>query len=153
MNSTLQVPFLDRLLDDAPELTRDPSGTWSWDSTRARAALARDLEMLLNTRRLQTHHLEGFPEAARSVLSYGMDDLGAYTLQDPSSRTRLLESLTEVLQRHEPRLKDVQVHLVSGDASPNHLAFRIEGRMAWGPAVAFDARFHLGSQRCRIQQA
>ena len=63
----LQTTLLDRLVDDAPDLTRDPPMTRTQEMMAIRAGFCRDLEALLNTRRLFPHAAEGICAAARKA--------------------------------------------------------------------------------------
>jgi type VI secretion system protein ImpF len=96
--------LLDRLLDDDPSAADDPHQATGAQASRVKGSLARNLEELLNTRRLPDWELEGFPRCADSLLAFGIGDLTRFNVRDPRSMRSLLDHLRKTIERFEPRL-------------------------------------------------
>jgi type VI secretion system protein ImpF len=133
---------LDRLLDDAPEVTREPPTSSHQYLRDLRDAVRRDLENLLNTRK----RLLAWPprsEGERSALAYGVPDLTGRNFSSKQRRADFLRSVEDVLRRFEPRFKRVKVTPVESDeALERTLHFRIDALLHAEPApeqVAFDS--------------
>ena len=57
-------------------------------------SVARDLEALLNSRAaMQADCFEAYPEAHRSVASFGMADFVGFSLANPADRDRICRTL------------------------------------------------------------
>mgnify|MGYP000495024245 CR=1 FL=1 len=106
-------------------------------------AVARDLEALLNTRAvLPDGFLDGYPECARSIVSYGMNDFADLSLSSPSDRAFICTCIEQAIARHEPRLGEVKASLEMRHGAVNRLDFSITGVLvasASQEAVNFDA--------------
>src|ERR1700741_1514723 len=106
-------------------------------------AVARDLEDLLNTRAaLPEELLQAYPECNRSILNYGLMDFAGMCLSSSEDRARICASLKAAIERHEPRLRNVQARLEREAGSINRVSFVINATLAL-PAlnhiVSFDA--------------
>ncbi|MDR2852970.1 MAG: type VI secretion system baseplate subunit TssE [Burkholderiaceae bacterium] len=109
-------------------------------------ALARDLEALLNTRMAFTEDmLEAFPKCAKSVLTYGINDFSGLALASHDDRAHICASLTRAIERHEPRLQQVNVTLrmdESARSNTNVLYFGILAKLTLpgiSESVSYDA--------------
>ena len=106
-------------------------------------AVARDLEALLNTRAvLPDGFLDAYPECARSIVSYGMNDFADLSLSSPSDRAFICECIENAIACHEPRLSEVKASLEMRHGAVNRLDFSITGVLvasASQEAVNFDA--------------
>ena len=56
-------------------------------------SLRRDLEWLLNTRRIAIDLADEYPELDRSVYNFGLPDFTAMSFSSPKDRARLLRAL------------------------------------------------------------
>ncbi|WP_338764987.1 type VI secretion system baseplate subunit TssE [Massilia sp. METH4] len=91
-------------------------------------AVARDLEDLLNTRMaLPEEMLEGWPECAASILTYGLVDIAGMCLSSVDDRTRICDSLRTTIERHEPRLRNVVARVEQQTGTVNRVNFVITG--------------------------
>ncbi|HEY1150009.1 MAG TPA: type VI secretion system baseplate subunit TssE [Pseudoduganella sp.] len=105
------MSLFDRLLGETPAL---------------KDAIARDLEDLLNTRCALPAHLQrAYPECAASVLNYGLADFAALCVGSSEDRARVCASLRATVERHEPRLRNVQVRLELRQGAVNRVDFAI----------------------------
>ncbi|MRW89089.1 type VI secretion system baseplate subunit TssE [Duganella sp. FT80W] len=106
-------------------------------------SVARDLEDLLNTRcALPEDMLRAWPECARSIVNYGLVDFAGMCLSSSEDRARICAALKAAIERHEPRLRNVQARLEYQPGSINRVSFAIYGMLAGLPyteAVSFDA--------------
>jgi type VI secretion system protein ImpF len=115
---------------------------------RHRAAVARDLEWLLNTRRTPDEAPEDFPETRESVYHYGIPDLQHMGGESGVVRRALAREIKDAVQTFEPRLSQVRVAWVSQDeegeegSDKHRLRFRIDAILLMDPEperVSFDA--------------
>jgi len=146
--------LLDRLLDDDPSSPGDPPQAAGLQA-RVKGSLARDLEELLNSRRIPDWELEGFPRCADSLLAFGVADLTRFNVLDPRSLKNLQDHLRKTIERFEPRLGNVRISLEQGREAGKALRFRVDALLRQQPGkppVAYDATVLLGTQSCQIQQ-
>jgi type VI secretion system protein ImpF len=140
---------LDRLIDREPRDATEPPPTRAQSVRQLKASLRRDLEWLLNTRRIAEEAPESFEELNRSLYNYGLPDFSAMSFSNPRDRTRLLRSLEASIRLFEPRLDAVKVIPVevTGEAQNKRLLrFQIEGLLKMDPApeqVSFDTVLQL----------
>ncbi len=101
-----------------------------------RAALRRDLEMLLNTRTVPRHlppHLDALSDSA---LSYGTGDFFSAELVTQAQRAAFCEEIRKRIEKFEPRLVDLTVDLASDPIpSRRHLRLRIKARHVARPGL------------------
>jgi len=81
-HQTLQISLLDRLIDEEPGLSRESAPYRVFTIGQVKAAVTRDLENLLNTRRNIQVPPVAFEELNNSLFVYGVRD---YTAQNPRS--------------------------------------------------------------------
>jgi type VI secretion system protein ImpF len=110
----------------------------------------RDLEWLLNTRRIYLTVPDDYPELQRSVYHYGVPDITSLGRDAPATRARLASHLEEAIALFEPRLSNVAITVPErreGDPSEQgaeargQLHFRIQALLAMDPEplrIAFD---------------
>ena len=71
---------------------------------RLKDALRRDLEWLLNTRRIAVPPDESLVEVNRSLYVFGLPDFTAFSLSSPKDQAKLVRLLQATLKLFEPRL-------------------------------------------------
>ena len=118
--------------------------------------VARDLELLLNTKReLQGDIPEGLSEIKRSIVVYGLPDFTSYSIGNRQDRKRVERAIEQAVNAHEPRLKRVRVILDDpGKTMDRVLRFRVEAILHVEPArepVSFDAVLQLNTQRYEVK--
>jgi type VI secretion system protein ImpF len=152
---TVSQSVIDRLIDREPGLAADPSTTRAQSVRQLKAALRRDLEWLLNTRRNPEAAGEDMQEVAASLYNYGLPDFSAYSLNSPRDRSRLMTELENCVALFEPRLKGIRVSVVEApSAAARILHFQIEGMLQMDPApeqVSFDTVLQLTSGEYQIR--
>jgi type VI secretion system protein ImpF len=140
---------LDRLIDDAPGAAREAAGDRGWSVVQAKAAVKRDLEWLLNSRRVAASLPADPGHLGRSSLTYGLPDLAAFALANPADQARLRRAIEEVVERFEPRLTRVAVTLETGRDVERSVRFRIDAMLRVEPEpepVSFDSVMRLDTQ-------
>jgi len=152
---TVTQSVVDRLIDREPLLASEPSMSRPQSVRNLKAALRRDLEWLLNTRRNPEAAGESLQELSASLYNYGLPDFSAYSLNSPRDRSQLLSELENCVAIFEPRLKQVQVTLVEAPSSALRiLHFQIEGMLQMDPSpeqVSFDTVLQLTSGEYQIR--
>jgi type VI secretion system protein ImpF len=129
----LQPSLLDRLTDDEPDVLEESRDKRALSQERLRASVLRDLSWLFNTTNLSSLvDLSAYPEAAKSVLNYGLPDLAGHTVTGMDV-AELEQLLKRAIWNYEPRLtqRSVRVRLaVDPDAmSHNSMSFAIEAEL------------------------
>src|ERR1700744_4026257 len=104
--------LLDRLLDDAPELSVDPPRTRQAQARDALDSIRRDLEALLNTRRLHITPPLGLTQLRQSLLSYGMADFIGANMVTREQRQVFAAKIEESIRIFEPRFRNLSVSVL-----------------------------------------
>jgi len=148
---------LDRLIDQDPDASAEAVPNRSQSVRQLKEALRRDLEWLLNTRRIAVPPDESLKELNRSVYVYGLPDFTAYSLKNPKDQTKLVRFLHQTVKIFEPRLANVRVvPLEETTGFARTLRFRIEGLLLMDPApehVSFDTVLELTSGEYEVRDA
>jgi len=135
---------LDRLIDDDPKSNVEPAMTRSQSVRAFKASLRRDLEWLLNARRVITELPDECVELARSVYTFGLPDITSMSKDSRESFERLARLIQAAIDVFEPRLGDVAVELREGDSKVlRDVHFVIDGILKLDPMperVMFDTR-------------
>jgi type VI secretion system protein ImpF len=122
---------------------------------RAVESLRRDLEWLLNTRKIAVEPDPGLKELNQSVYVFGLPDLSGFSLSAPKDRAKLLRVLQTAIKIFEPRLANVRVIPVEApDTGRQSMNFRIEGLMRLDPTpepVSFDTVLKLASGEYEVK--
>ncbi|WP_207480969.1 type VI secretion system baseplate subunit TssE [Arenibaculum pallidiluteum] len=127
----LQGTVLDRLLDPVPERERSRKESLA----RLRAAVRRDLEALLNTRRRCLDWPADAAELDSSLLAYGVPEFTGTGLAAREAQEAYCRMLERTIRRLEPRLLQVEVRRTeSADPLDPTLRFRISALMHAEPA-------------------
>ena len=138
--------LIDRLTSAEPKLTAE---------RQLKASLRRDLEWLLNTRRIVVPPQESLLELNRSLYVYGLPDFSSYSLNSPKDRNRLVRALETTISIFEPRLIDVKVVPVEmSGTTARMMRFQIEGLLLMDPApeqVSFDTVLQLTSGEYQVK--
>lgn len=134
--------ILDRLIDDNPDTTRDPSKSRGQNLVELRQAVRRDLENLLNARQPAMTWPPGLEEAAKSLANYGIPDFTASNLGAEREREQFRLEIERTIRRAEPRFQSVSVKLLERGEVDRSMRFRIDAMMYADPApepMVFDS--------------
>jgi type VI secretion system protein ImpF len=118
-------------------------------------SLHRDLSELLNSRRSLLVHIEELPACVRdSILAYGLpefDPISRVGIADGRSLKQTIESL---IQRFEPRLSQLEVHVVETASGHGRVDLQIHAMLQSPHAskkVIIETHIDTDQQLCTIQ--
>jgi type VI secretion system protein ImpF len=119
----------DRLMA-ASDLNGVDSTSQAMTLAQLKAAVAHDLEGLLNTRlAIAPDALSQYPRCRRSILSYGLRDFAGMCLTSSDDQTIICECLKAAIECHEPRLSHVRAEVFCDRNATNRLDFVISGTL------------------------
>lgn len=151
----VSIPLLDRLIDHEPRNSQELPPSRSQSVRILRDSLRRDLEWLLNSRRIAMPPDESFTELNKSLYMFGLPDLTSYSVGNPRDRASLLRILQSTIATFEPRLDNVRVIPVEdAELGSRTLRFRIEAWLKMDPApevIYFDTVLQLMSGEVKIK--
>src|SRR5487761_1830990 len=152
---TVTLSVLDRLIDHDPKNSSEAPLTRSQAERALKNGVRRDLEWLLNTRRIALEPDESLRELNKSLYVYGLPDFSAYSVASPKDQAMLLRTLQTALKIFDPRLLNVHVvPLEQGAVGIQALRLRIEAMLLMDPSpehVSFDTFIELKSGACRVR--
>jgi len=157
MSSSLRIrrSLFDRLLGAHQEVPDGVMPTYTLDQLRD--AVAADLERLLNTRTaLHADSASLGPHARRSVLSFGVRDFASRVLASSEDQRHIARSLTQAIERHEPRLRHVNVDFRVDASTGTALQFTVRAMLVVTPlneGVSFDAVLMPAASRYHVTQS
>ena len=152
--TTITISALDRLIDLEPENRMENPLSRSQSVRLLKSAVRRDLEWLLNSRRIAEPPEEGLKELNKSVYMYGLPDLSALTMASMADRNKLVRQVVGAINMFEPRLTNVRLVLVeTPDAGKKDVRLRIDAMLRMDPVpepVSFDTVIELKSGNCHL---
>ncbi|WP_406695668.1 type VI secretion system baseplate subunit TssE [Singulisphaera sp. Ch08] len=115
-------------------------------------AVRRDLEALLNTRQSQGDLPKCYEELTHSVFTFGIPDVVILSTMALERDGEMGPVIAELIERFEPRLRDVQVILADKDPLGREIRFHIEGRLRVEPypELGFETVLELTTGRALI---
>ncbi len=145
LNQALVPTMLDRLIDPDSGGTQARAG---YGIEQVVASVRRDLEDLLNTHRAIIQLPDEYPELHRSPVGYGIPDFGSLQTSTRRQQDAIGQMVEKIISTFEPRLREVQVHVVQDTrATEHHLSvrFQIEARLKVEPYpdVSFETVMEL----------
>src|SRR5579884_1025779 len=154
-DANASLSLIDRLIDNDPRTPTDPYVTRAQSVRQLKGSLRRDLEWLLNTRRVAVPVPESMVELSRSLYNYGLPDFSSYSLNSTKDRARLLRAIESTISLFEPRLAGIKVTPVEvAGGSSRVLRFQIEGMLLMDPApeqVSFDTVLQLTNGEYQVK--
>ncbi|NTV42741.1 MAG: type VI secretion system baseplate subunit TssE [Syntrophobacteraceae bacterium] len=145
-HNSLQASILDRLIDEEPGLSREPVQYRLVSVGQMRGAVIRDLENLLNTRRIVVSPPEAYEEVNNSLFVYGLKDYTAHNPKSPTARQQLRMDIEKTVSLFEPRLRNVNVHVETPTPGERSVKFRITAMLVVEPIaepITFDTFFDI----------
>lgn len=142
----LQVSILDRLIDDESVQNIQSS------LRQVKAAVARDIEKLLNSRRSLLEPPSGCKYLADSLQVYGLKDFTALNPGSGLVRQQIRSDIERTIARFESRLSEVRVQMET-IGQQGSLRFRIMGKLHADPhieKVTFDTFFDANRGTCKV---
>lgn len=115
-------------------------------------SVRRDLEALLNTRQTQGDLPSYYVELTHSVFTFGVPDVSILSALVLDGETEMGPLLAELIERFEPRLREIRVTLTDKDPRGRELRFHIEGRLRVEPfpELGFETVVELTTGRAVI---
>ena len=155
---TVQGSLIDRLTDFEPKSSVEGRTGYLESVRQFKAGLQRDLEWLLNTRRIPISAPEELEEVDHSVYHYGLPDLTSISRDSPEARDRLRRRVEDAIASFEPRLANVNIIMleVEGEQHRRELRFHVEGTLLMDPTpeqVVFDTVLHFASGEYEVEGA
>ena len=156
LDRTVQQPLLDRLIDLDPKAGAEAPMTLAQSVRALKASVRRDLEWLLNTRRIPEAVPEELEELSQSLYSYGLPDISSMSRDAIESRIKLLRHVERTIAQFEPRLARVRVSMVEddgGEGARRELRFVIEAILRMDPnpeQVVFDTVLEITSGEYQV---
>lgn len=152
---TVTQSVLDRLIDREPSVPTEPAPTRAQSVRQLKAALRRDLEWLLNSRRNPEAAGPEFVEVEHSLFNYGLPDISSLHWNSTRDRARLAHMLEIAVALFEPRLDRVKVIPLDGAGGTIQvLRFQIEGMLKMDPApehITFDTVLQLSNGEYQVK--
>jgi type VI secretion system protein ImpF len=146
---TAQWSVLDRLIDTEPDTPTDAPRTWAQSVRELRRAVRRDLEWLLNTRRIIEPAPDELGEVTRSLYHYGLPDITSLGAESMDSQHWLRRQVEETIALFEPRLANVRATIAPrGEGNQREVRFVIEALLRVEPdpeQVVFDTVLEVSS--------
>jgi len=141
----LRRSVLDRLAHSGEPEPRN----WHESVRALKNAVLRDIEWLLNTRRIIDPAGEELPELYQSVFNYGLPDLTSLSTDSATARKQLLRHVEACIEQFEPRLSDVRVSeaVIEGEGG-RRVHFMVEGLLRLHPdpePISFDTVLETGT--------
>lgn len=145
--------LLEKLFDDEP--LRPSLGLFkSHNLEEFKSAVALDVEALLNSRFVMDIELiKEFEQCKKSILTYGLGDISSRSMASSDDRVFICQSLSECINNHEPRLKDVKITLSGSQGESGGLRFSISAMLIVHPSrepVNFDALLQPSTLQYRV---
>lgn len=142
----LQPSLLDRLVDDEPSNSQESRDQRVLSVRRLRQSVLRDMAWLLNAVSLESvQSLDSYPEAAKSVINYGIPDLSGHTIASGDIES-IEKRIRMVILNFEPRIlpNTLSIKVISTDSyNHNAMNFDIEGDLWMQP---LPTRLYLKTQ-------
>jgi type VI secretion system protein ImpF len=151
----ITLSVLDRLIDQDPKSSSEAPLQRAQAVRLLKNAVKRDLEWLLNNRRIAGEPPESMREVSRSLYIYGLPDFSAYNIGSDRDKNRLVRVLQSSIRLFEPRLANVRVVPVEVTSTGTRkVRFRIEGLLLMDPApehVSFDTVLQLNNGEYQVK--
>ena len=144
---------LDRLIQSGEQEPRNSS-----ESIRMlKDAVMRDVEWILNTRRIAELAPSHLTEVNNSVYHYGLADITSVSAGSPSARRELLRRVEQCVERFEPRLSSVRVSEPESEKSQESsraIRFHIEAVLRYDDEpIFFDTVLDPASGRFNVPRS
>ena len=147
---------LDRLIDLEPQSSREALHSNYGSLDDVKNAVRRDLEWLLNTRRMVSGLGGDLQELKRSVVNYGIPDITGVDIENKIVGKSLRNDIEEAIRTFEPRFLDVSVTMEPTSPTDRQIRLRIEAKLDVDPVpepMVFDTILQLGSSTVALNES
>lgn len=154
----LRPSILDRIIDDAPEIShKDTRTNDQFNLNYLKSSVRRDLERLFNSRYRISDFPEELTEVNQSLVNYGLPDLATINMIDIEKREEFCRHIEKTIKYFEPRFQSVKVkYMENADYTDRTLRFRIEAVLYAEPMpekIIFDSVLEPISRNVSIEEA
>lgn len=153
-SQVVTLSVLDRLIDFDPKNQTEAPLSRAQSTRLLKAAVRRDLEWLLNTRRINEESRDPNAELTRSLFNYGLPDLSNFSTQSTRDQGKLTYMVETTIAQFEPRLAQVRVVMEPVEPGSKQINFRIDAVLLMDPSperVTFDTAYDLTSQTYSVK--
>lgn len=156
LENLVTIPLLDRLVDRDPRSSQEPLMSRAQSVRLLKESLRRDIEWLLNSRRIFEESTDPKAELTHSLYNYGLPDITHYSFNSSRDMNRVTWLLENTVAIFEPRLRNAKVFVEPVDKGSLKIKFRVEGMLVMDPAperVSFDTTLDVTSQSYSVEGA
>lgn len=124
------------------------------DTQIVKQSVLRDVENLLNTRRIIIEPPAGYTYLNESMYVYGLEDFVAKNPKSPDVRKALKKSIEATICRFEPRLRRVSVLFNDQEGNEQNLCFSVRATLYADPIhepIYFDTWFSVNRGEYKIR--
>ncbi len=148
MRDEIDTEFMPTILDRLVPPERNNGSIGSQHRSNADefgASLARDMHVLLNTRREEFLVPPAFEQTATSIVNFGVPDFTkCANLRSSADQARLCKWIEEAIKTFEPRLRNVVVRVMDNENINRTLRFHVEARAEF---ISGRVVFEMGLKR------
>jgi type VI secretion system protein ImpF len=152
--TTITVSVLDRLIDTEPANRMENPLSRAQSVRLLKGAVRRDLEWLLNSRRISDLPDEALKQVNRSTYMYGLPDLSTLIMASTGDRNKLTRQILAAINLFEPRLINVRLIMIDApDSAKKDVRLRVEAMLRMDPVpepITFDTVIELKSGNCHL---
>lgn len=148
----VQPSVLDRLIDLQPKVREDPPTSRGQSTRELKVSLQRDLEWLLNTRRIAEEVPELAEDLKNSLFYYGLPEFTELNISNAADV--LARHLESAIKTFEPRLTNVRVSMRPVEGLGRIAHFIIEAILLIDPVperITFDTVLELAKGEYRVR--
>lgn len=144
----LRPSLLDRLIDNEPDVKREPARSRGQVVRQLKASVCDDLRNLLNTRARCAPFPPELKELKQSLVGYGIPDLTGALLSTSKERAAFCRMVQAVIGQFDRRLKRLSVKPTDQQAEPidRSIRFQIDAVLQAEPTpepIVFDSTLQL----------
>ncbi len=153
-SNVVTLSVLDRLVDLDPKNQVEAPLSRAQSIRLLKASVRRDMEWLLNTRRINEESRDPNAELTHSLYNYGLPDLGSFSTHSARDQSRLTFIVEATLAHFEPRLDQVRVIMEPMEEGSKLVNFRVDAVLLMDPSperVTFDTAYDLTSQTYAVK--
>jgi type VI secretion system lysozyme-like protein len=121
-----------------------------------KTSVLRDVEQLLNTRRIIIKPPPGYYYLNKSLYMYGLEDFVAKNPRNPDVRKALKSSIETTIGKFEPRLRRVTVDFNDQQGNEHNLCFTVMATLYADPIhepIYFDTWFSVNRGEYKIKNS
>jgi type VI secretion system protein ImpF len=152
----MRPSVLDRLIDLEPKSSAEAPNSNYGSLGDVKNAVRRDLEWLLNTRRMVSGLAGDLQELKKSIVNYGIPDITGVDIENKMVGKTLRHEIEEAIRTFEPRFLDVSVTMEPVSATDRQIRLRIEAKLDVDPVpepMVFDTVLQLGSSTVALNES